>query len=76
MTNAQRGQGGSEIKEKSCPDCPLVNAPIAKLKERLAWLIDHPEERVRLGKEGRRFVEKYCDREKINLNLWEVYESL
>jgi len=65
-----------EIKDKSCPDCPLVSAPIPELKEKLAWLIEHPEERTRLGEEGRRFVEKYCDREKINWKLLEVYDSL
>jgi len=58
------------------PDCPIVNASIDDLKEMLIWLIENPEERIRLGKMGRSFVEEHCDREKINEQLWALYEEV
>lgn len=58
------------------PDCPIVNCTIDNLKKQLAWLIDHPEERVRIGKAGRAFVEKYCDSETINQRIWQIYQEL
>ena len=59
-----------------CPDCPIVNCTIENLKEKLARLIKHPEERVQLGKKGRIFVEKHCDRRKINQRILEIYNEL
>ncbi len=64
------------IKDEFHPDIPIVSATIDNLTEKLAWLIQHPEERERIGREGRRFVEKYCNREEINRRLWSVYEEL
>ncbi len=58
------------------PDLPIVNCTVDTLKDQLAWLIEHPEERIRLGKAGRAFVEKHNDREKINQELWQVYQEL
>ena len=63
------------VKEEHFPDCPVVNAHIGNLHEKLAWLIEHPEERIRLGKEGRAFVEKHLDLEEINKKLWEIYQE-
>jgi glycosyltransferase involved in cell wall biosynthesis len=65
-----------EIREKFCPECPIINATVDTVKEKLAWLIENPEERARLGREGRVFVEKYCDREAISRDLWNIYKSL
>jgi glycosyltransferase involved in cell wall biosynthesis len=61
---------------KTYPDCPIIESTIDNLKEKLVWLIEHPDERVRIGKEGRAFVEKYCDREKINQRILKVYQGL
>ena len=58
------------------PDCPIVNCTIETLKDKLAWLIVHPEERIRLGKAGRAFVEKHCDAERINREVWAIYQEL
>lgn len=65
-----------EVKEEHYPDCPIVNANIDNLKEKLAWLIENPNERIRLGKEGRVFVEQNFDREEINKKLWNMYQLL
>lgn len=61
---------------KKLPDCPIVNCTIETLKDKLAWLIDHPEERIRLGKEGRAFVERHYDGETINQQVWASYQEL
>lgn len=58
------------------PDCPIVNATIDNLADKLAWLIENPGERIRIGKLGRTFVEKYCDHEKINEKIIEMYYQL
>lgn len=65
-----------EVKEKHYPDCPIVNANIDNLKEKIIWLIENPGERIRLGKEGRAFVEQHFDRKKINQKLWDMYQLL
>ena len=64
------------VKNEHFPDCPIFNADIDNLAEKLRYLIDHPEEQIRLGREGRRFVEQYCDREQVNRRLMALYESL
>lgn len=64
------------VKGELFPDCPIVNATIDNLTEKLRWLITRTDERVRLGKEGRAFVERHCDREAINQKLLTVYQSL
>jgi glycosyltransferase involved in cell wall biosynthesis len=58
------------------PDCPIVNCNLVNLKEKLVWLIENPEERTKLGKAGRRFVEKHFSREKVNRQVWELYREL
>lgn len=40
-------------------ECPVVNTPRNLIKERLIYLLDDENERLRLGKLGRAFVEKY-----------------
>ena len=65
-----------EVKQEQYPDVPLVSATIHDIKEKLAWLIENPQERVRLGKEGRAYVEKHFDCEKVNAKVWDMYHSL
>ncbi|MCG8613305.1 MAG: glycosyltransferase [Pseudomonadales bacterium] len=64
------------IKDQHYPDCPVSSATIDTLEERLLDLINDVSARERLGREGRAFVEKYLDREKVNQELWQVYQSL
>jgi glycosyltransferase involved in cell wall biosynthesis len=64
------------VRREMYPDCPIYLVTIDNLKERLGWLISHPEERMRLGKEGRAFVERHFDREKLNQRLWSIYQTL
>ena len=65
-----------EVKQQHFPDVPIVNTTIDSLHENLIWLIENPEERIRLGKAGRTFVETYFDNEKVNTKLWDLYQSL
>ncbi len=58
------------------PDLPIVNCTIENLAEKLAWLIEHPEERIRIGKAGRAFVEQHFDINNINSKLWQIYLKL
>lgn len=58
------------------PDCPIVNCNVDNFKERLAWLLDSPGERVRLGAEGRAFVEAHFSREEVNRRIWTMYREL
>jgi glycosyltransferase involved in cell wall biosynthesis len=58
------------------PDCPIVNCNVDNFREKLAWLVDHPEERTRLGALGRAFVEKHFSREEVNRKVWEMYLGL
>jgi hypothetical protein len=58
------------------PDCPVVNSNMDDLKDKLVELIEHPEERIRLGIAGRRFVEKHFSREKVNRGVWDLYHEL
>ena len=64
------------IKAVHYPSCPLVNASLLTLKDKLAWLITHPEERIRIGKAGRAYVEKHFDREKLNQAIWDLYKKI
>ena len=58
------------------PDCPIVNTNKDDLKEKLARLIGDPQERVRLGRKGRAFIEKHFGREKVNRQVWGMYREL
>lgn len=61
---------------RDLPDLPVVQITVETVAEKLAWLIEHPEQRVRIGQEGRAFAEKYYDREKTARKLWRLYQDL
>jgi len=65
-----------DVMKEHYPDCPIVNVTIENITDKLAWLIDNPTERVRLGREGRTYVERYFDSEKVNKKLWSLYQSI
>src|SRR5262249_30206229 len=64
------------VKAEHYPDCPILNASIDDLADKLGWLIAHPDERTRLGREGRRYVERRFDRDKVGQQMLELYASL
>jgi glycosyltransferase involved in cell wall biosynthesis len=53
-----------------------VGATIDELENRLAWLIENPAERVRLGREGRAFVERRVDRDTVARRVVDLYRDL
>jgi glycosyltransferase involved in cell wall biosynthesis len=65
-----------EVRREHFPDCPVVGATIDELEDRLAWLIENPAERVRLGREGRAFVERRVDRDTVARRVVEIYRDL
>ncbi len=55
------------------PDLPIIRCTIENIKEQLVWLIDNPEERIRLGKAGWEFAKLHYDRDKSCQELWDLY---
>ena len=47
-----------------------------KLANALQWLIEHPQERIDMGKEGRKFAEKKFPIEKIVQKHLDIYQDL
>lgn len=58
------------------PECPIINITIETIEEKLAWLIERPEERIRLGRAGRAFVEQHADRDTVYERTWSVYNEM
>jgi SAM-dependent methyltransferase len=56
-------------------EIPIVNASLTTLYDKLKWLIENPQERERLGEEGRKFVEKWHNPIKIAKKIIEFYEK-
>jgi len=65
-----------EVQQRHYPDCPAVNATVESIVERLEHLVVHPEERVRLGRAGRAFVERHCDADRMAAELLDIYAGL
>lgn len=53
-------------------ECPIVDTPRHGIKDRLRWLMDHPEQRADLGRRGRAFVERYHSLD----GMGGIYESI
>ena len=47
-----------------------------KLADALLWLIEHPRERIKMGKAGRRLAEQEFAIEKIVKKHFQIYEEL
>lgn len=57
-------------------DCPIVNANPDNLSEKLSMLLDNPHLRHETGKQGRAYVEKYHDSDKLAYQLMEILNSV
>ena len=65
-----------EVRKEFYPDCPVFNANIDNLSERLVSIIVNPKLRVQLGKQGVRFVRNNLDKKKINDGMISIYQEL
>lgn len=65
-----------DVMQEHYPDVPIISATIESLPEKLIWLLDNPEERERIGKEGRGYAEQHFDSEKLNAALFKLYSNL
>jgi len=60
--------GADKTSNQEIPeDCPVIAVNPLTIYERLKWVLDHPEEWEKLAIMGRRYVEKYHDKEKVAL---------
>lgn len=57
-------------------ECPVINANLATLRERLIELLEDPDRRRRLGLQGRAYVEKYHSLEAIGAFDDQIYRCL
>ncbi|MDZ7292038.1 MAG: glycosyltransferase [candidate division KSB1 bacterium] len=57
------------------PDHPFVEVNANNLRERLIWLCRHPEERQRLGRQGREWVERMHDARQVVRRIHELLVS-
>jgi hypothetical protein len=62
--------------EKYLPDHPFISVNATTLPERLEQVIKDGELRSRKRVEGRRFVEKYHEAEKVVLSIYAMYREL
>jgi glycosyltransferase involved in cell wall biosynthesis len=46
------------------------------IKEAIQWLIEHPEDAKRMGKNGRKAIESKYNWEKESKTLLELYEAI
>ena len=53
---------------------PILSASIDNLVEKIAYLLEHPEERAKRGRAGRKYVETYHDYRKAASLLADLYE--
>jgi glycosyltransferase involved in cell wall biosynthesis len=65
-----------DIKDNYCPDCPIFNANINNIEERLTTLVKDSNLRIELGKKGVEFVKKYLDNATILKAMEKIYEEL
>lgn len=65
-----------DLKESYPAELPIYSANPDTLKERLRELLLHPELRKRLGKEGRRYVEKYHNAQTVTSRLIQIYAEV
>jgi glycosyltransferase involved in cell wall biosynthesis len=65
-----------EVLDKYMPDCPVFNANIDNLADRLEELILNPDLRLQLGRRGIEFVKKHLDPIEINEAVIDLYRSL
>jgi colanic acid/amylovoran biosynthesis glycosyltransferase len=49
---------------------------VETLADRIAYLIENPEDRIRMGRAGRKFVQQNYDIKKLNQRLLSIYEQL
>ncbi|MCL6419721.1 glycosyltransferase [Aestuariirhabdus haliotis] len=64
------------VKDKHCPDCPVVSATILTVKGKLKELLLSKDLRLQLGVEGKAFVNKYLDSKLINERVLDLYKDL
>jgi glycosyltransferase involved in cell wall biosynthesis len=61
--------GDRKLNPEIPEDCPVIAVNPLTIYEKLKWVLDHPEEWEELAIKGRKYVEKYHEKEKVS-SLW------
>jgi len=65
-----------DVIDRDMPDCPVWNATIDNLVDKLEYLICQPKLRLELGRKGVEFVKQHLDYENIQNEVIRLYENL
>ena len=65
-----------DVIDRDMPDCPVWNATIDNLADKLEYLICQPKLRLELGRKGVEFVKQHLDYENIQNEVIRLYENL
>jgi hypothetical protein len=57
-------------------ECPIVNINVMNIKEKLLFFYKERNELNRIGKLGRRYIEKYFSMQSVEMRLKKVYEKI
>jgi glycosyltransferase involved in cell wall biosynthesis len=67
-----------KFNEEIPKDCPVITVNPLTIYEKIKWVLDHPEEWEELAIMGRKYVEKYHDKEKVALqwkqDIFEIFQ--
>ncbi|HBJ2620838.1 TPA: glycosyltransferase [Clostridium botulinum] len=64
------------MKEKYPEELPIISANPENIKEKIEYSIKNKDMLSDIGKKGRKYVEKYHDKEIISKNILEIYKKL
>jgi glycosyltransferase involved in cell wall biosynthesis len=64
------------MKEKYPDDLPIISANPDSIKNKLKYILENRDMLLEIGKNGRKYIEKHHDKEKVVKNLINLYEDI
>jgi glycosyltransferase involved in cell wall biosynthesis len=64
------------MKDKYPDDLPIISANPDSIKDKLKNILDNRDMLLEIGKKGRKYVEKYHDKEIVVKNLINLYKEI
>ena len=65
-----------KMKEKYPSELPIISCGIENIKEKIEYLIKNQDDLKTIGINGRKYVEKYHDINKLNSEIVKIYEEI
>jgi glycosyltransferase involved in cell wall biosynthesis len=65
-----------KMKEKYPSELPIISCGIENIKEKIEYLIKNQDALKTIGLNGRKYVEKYHDINKLNYGIVKIYEEI